>query len=372
MILQKLWFAEDGYEKMENCLSELKVKCLLLVHGERSYEKLGFREAFDDITKRNGIRVVHFTDFKPNPDVSSVVEGVKRFQKEKPDFLMAVGGGSAIDVAKCVKLYAKADTDENLLAQKDCCVDIPFAVMPTTAGTGSEATRFAVIYENGEKQSVTSEYFIPNMVLFAPATLGFLPMKQRKATFLDALSHAVESYWSVNANEESRAYAGEAIRLLMANTGYIETQEKFGRHDLLQYAAYLAGKAINISQTTAGHAMCYKLTSLFGLPHGQATFLCVVRLWRYMQSVESMQTVLREIAGCMGYEKSEAAVSEMEDMLRRWKIIEKLKSEADEDYEQVLHQLVTSVNQTRLKNHPVTLPDEILQDLYRKILAGVF
>ena len=371
MTLQKLWFADDGYKKLEEYMHVCSVKRVMIVHGA-SYNKLRISKAFGDIIARNEIQVVHFTEFSPNPDVAAVLLGVRLLQKEKPDFLMAVGGGSALDVAKCIKLYGKADTGVGLLSQKNVCEDVPFAVLPTTAGTGSETTRFAVIYENGEKQSVTSQKFIPDIVLFDSSVLEFLPMNQRKATFLDALSHAVESYWSVNASEVSRAYAEEAIRLLMANTEYIDSPEMFERYDILQYAAYLAGKAINISQTTAGHAMCYKLTSIFGISHGQAAALCMTRLWRYMESVESVKGILNELSRCMGYVHSSEAILKLEDMLKRWDMAKPLKTEEETDYMVILNLLSDSVNPTRLKNHPVQLSKEIFRELYRKILTGVF
>ena len=146
--------------------------------------------------------------------------------------------------------------------------------MPTTAGTGSEATRYAVIYFDGEKQSISDYSCIPSAVLMDASVLKTLPIYQKKSTMMDAFCHAIESYWSVNSSEESRQYSRRAIQLIMENKDLYIGNDETGNTQMLK-AAHLAGKAINLTQTTAGHAMCYKLTSLYGIAHGHAAALCV-------------------------------------------------------------------------------------------------
>ena len=187
--------------------------------------------------------VVRFSDFKPNPLYDSVVEGVELFKKENCDSIFAVGGGSAMDVAKCIKLYSNMPGDGKdgaWLREKIVPNEIPFLAMPTTAGTGSEATRYAVIYYGGEKQSITSESFIPATVLMDPNSLKTLPLYQKKATMCDALCHSIESFWSVNSTEESRKYSAEAIREVLANMeGYLANREEANAGMLM--AAHKAG-----------------------------------------------------------------------------------------------------------------------------------
>ena len=89
--------------------------------------------------------------------------------------------------------------------------------MPTTAGTGSEAARYAVVYYDGAKQSVTSESFIPGTILMDPNALKTLPAYQKKSTMCDALCHAIETFWSVNSTEESKVYSRTAIEGVLAN-----------------------------------------------------------------------------------------------------------------------------------------------------------
>ena len=330
---QKIFFDKGN---LISYIKKFSPKNILLVHGKTFY-RLTLAEIFD------GLQTVHFTDFKPNPLSKSVDAGVKVFRENNCDMIIAVGGGSAIDVAKCIKLNAAQD--------------IPFIVAPTTAGTGSEATRFAVVYKDGEKQSITDVCMIPDVIYFDAEPLKILPPYQRKATLLDAFSHAAESYWSVKANDVSRAFAKEALRIIVAlYENYFDGKTSDAENISLLYAAYLAGKAINISETTAGHAMSYKLTSLFGISHGHAAALCNAGLWQYMQSSDAVKE-LTEIIGDKTFR----------ELLNRAELIYPLK---DADYNSTLELLTKSVNPVRLKNFPVPLPEDVIRKIYRQILIG--
>ena len=124
--------------------------------------KLRLGKFFDELPKRHKVKIIHFTDFKPNPNYKSVVEGVKIFNEEKCDEMIAVGGGSSIDVAKCIKLFSNMNPEKNFLMQEILPNKINFLAIPTTAGSGSEATQFAVIYHEGKKYSVENENYSYN------------------------------------------------------------------------------------------------------------------------------------------------------------------------------------------------------------------
>jgi alcohol dehydrogenase class IV len=277
-----------------------------------------------------------------------------------------------MDVAKCIKLYANMESGENWLKQPVIPNDIPLFAVPTTAGTGSEATRFAVIYDHGVKQSVAHESCIPSAVLFDPDTLKSLPLYQKKATMLDAFSHAAESYWSVHSTAESRGYADAAIRQIMAaKEGYLAGTDA-GNAAMLQ-AANTAGKAINITQTTAGHAMCYKLTGLYGISHGHAAALCNAVLFPYMlqnpdactdpRGRAQLESALQGIADAMGCDTPAQAAEQFRSLLHELEITAPaLRSEED------IRILCGTVNPERLRNHPAALNAETIEQLYRKIL----
>ncbi len=372
---QRIITPGDNYKGLDDWIKETGCKKILLVcDGSILYQK-EFNAHLEEID-RMGVEMIGFRDFQPNPLYENVQTGVKLFREEKCDAIIAVGGGSAMDVAKCIKLYGNlsGDGENGSWLEADYAENnIPFLAMPTTAGTGSEATRYAVIYYDGKKQSVTSESFIPDTVLMDPNTLITLPPYQKKATMCDALCHAIESFWSVNSTDESKEYSRKAIELVIANMdGYLENTEE-GRNNML-LAANTAGKAINITQTTAGHAMCYKITSLFGSAHGHAAILCDRVLFPWMQEYtdkcidprgeQYLKNTLCEIGYAMGCETPELAAEKLES------IFEKLQLEVPTARETQFEELKTSVNPIRLKNHPIALDVDAIDMLYHKILNG--
>ena len=276
-----------------------------------------------------------------------------------------------MDVAKCIKLYSNLVPGTNYLQQKIVPNDIPFLAMPTTAGTGSEATRFAVIYKDGSKQSISDFSCIPDTVLLDSSVLKTLPLYQKKSTMMDALCHAIESFWSVNSTDESRAYSRDAIRRVMANMdGYLANSDQ-GNSGML-FASNTAGKAINITQTTAGHAMCYKITGFFGCAHGHAAALCDRVLYPWMihntarcidpRGEAYLARVLDEIALAMGCENAEAGAERFDELF------DSLALEIPTANEEQFAALKSSVNPVRLRNHPIQLDEDIIDQLYHKIL----
>ncbi len=360
--------SEGNYKGLDDWL-EGKQKVLLVCDGS-----IKFLDKFNRKLDEVKVPLIRFSDFQPNPLYESVVEGVKVFRDEQCNSIFAVGGGSAMDVAKCIKVYCEMDGDgENgeFLKQEIRPNEIPFLAMPTTAGTGSEATRYAVIYYDGKKQSVTSESIIPETVLMDPDCLKTLPLYQKKATMSDALCHAIESFWSVNSTEESKEYSRRAIHGILEHMdGYLANTEKGNAGMLL--VAHMAGKAINITQTTAGHAMCYKITSMFGCAHGHAAILCDQVLYPWMikhtdrcsdpKGKACLEKTLDEIGRALGCEDAQTGAAKLEE------IFNKLELNIPEATEEQYEELKTSVNPVRLKNHPIALDEETIDKLYHDIL----
>ena len=360
--------ADQNYKELDNWLADKK-KVLLVCDLS-----IQFLDKFNKKLEEISIPMIRFSDFQPNPLYESVVEGVKLLRNEECDSIIAVGGGSAMDMAKCIKAYCQMEgdgTEGGFLKQEIRPNGIPFLAMPTTAGTGSEATRYAVIYFEGKKQSVTSESFIPETVLMDPDCLKTLPLYQKKATMCDALCHAIESFWSVNSTEESREYSRSAIQGVMEHMeGYLNNTEE-GRKGML-LAANTAGKAINITQTTAGHAMCYKITSLFGCAHGHAAMLCDRVLYPWMtdntdkcidpRGEAYLKLILDEIGQALGCENAKAGAKKLQEIFDF--LTFEIPAATDAQYEE----LKTSVNPVRLKNHPVALDENTIDQLYHEIL----
>ena len=361
--MQRIIEIQDNYEIIRN-LFEPTEKVFLVCDGSFSYLKIG--KYFDTMPN-----LVKFSDFKPNPDYESVKKAVALYRREDCNSIVAVGGGSAIDLAKCVKLYANMSNDKEYIEQEIIPNDTPLIAVPTTAGTGSEATRYAVIYYQGNKQSITHESCIPSVVIFDASALETLPDYQRKCTMLDALCHAIESFWSVNSTDKSKMYSKKAIKLILENMDGYLANDKTANRNMLK-AANTAGKAINITQTTAGHAMCYKLTSMFGIAHGQAAAMCVRKLLPYMttnadkcidtRGNDYLNHIFIEIADAMGCDSAESMCERFDSIYQSLALPKANYTEED------INALSHSVNSVRLKNHPILLDLNTIELLYRQIL----
>ena len=289
-----------------------------------------------------------------------------------------------MDTAKCIKLFTGLSKDRPYLEQEYRENDIPLLVHPTTAGTGSESTPFAVIYQDGEKCSVEHESIYPKYRIEDARSLRSLPMYQKKVTLLDALSHAMEAIWSKYSNEDSRAYGQKAISLILTNyKAYLSLENKNEAKvqgkassaedpsesvlESIAEAANLAGKAIAVTKTTAGHALSYKLGSICQLPHGLATAMVNRALYPFMCREKSRMIHpenLLFLAKCFSAETEEEGAKRYLEILEDLEILPNLSVKEGD-----LENLVAAVNPERLSNHPIALREEDIGLLYKEILG---
>lgn len=347
-----------GIGQLASLLDELRCKRFLLVH-DASYPYLSIREQIESIR----IPRIVFSDFSPNPLHDDADKGVSLLKAEQCDAIVAVGGGSSLDVAKCIKL----DSD----------MDIPLIAIPTTAGTGSESTRHIVVYRDGKKESLGDERVIPNFVIFEPKVLETLPRYQKICTMLDAFCQGIESYWSVNATAETRILSEKAIAgIIHSYKAYLELPFDPEVAEKIMTAANFSGQAINLTQTTAAHAMSYKLTSMYRLPHGHAVAICLPQVWAKMsERIEEQPNdpqnialggIFGQIANIMGVHTVQEAIGDIVSLLRYMGI----SSPVSENYEADIKALALSVNPIRLKNNPVIFTEDELEAMYRNIVVG--
>ena len=325
---------------------------------------------------------VMFSDFTPNPLYEQVCKGIDLFQITKCDSILAVGGGSAIDVAKCIKLAVLAKEGNSALipplvsTRVECeGSKIPFIAIPTTAGTGSESTHNAVMYYEGAKQTVTNDGILPDYAVLEPSVLKTLPLYQKKCTMMDALCQGIESWWSVNSTEESYEYSRKTIELIMSNwRKYIfENDDESAKQIML--AANYGGRAINITQTTAAHAFSYKITSLYKLPHGHAVAVCLPEIWKYMighmdkcidsRGQEYLAGIFAKISKAMGCENPERAIAIFRQMMLDMDLKNPVADKRDEE----IVVLSCSVNYVRLNNNPVELDVATIENVYNIIVG---
>lgn len=338
----------------------LEGRKFLLVR-DQSYNHLEIKKVFDQVPH------VEFTGFTSNPLYEQVCAGVNAYHEQCCEMIVAVGGGSAIDVAKCIKLFSRMDPHINYLKQEMIDTGILLIAVPTTAGTGSESTCHAVIYHEAVKQSICHSSIIPDYAVLEPSVLKTLPVYQKKCTMLDALCQAIESWWSINSNDESIEFSKKAILDIRNHwKAYINDNTEEAAEKIIEAANY-AGRAINITATTAAHAMSYKITSIYKLPHGHAVSVCMTTVWKYIlehtdqcvdnRGEEYLKNTLKEIKKLIDYD---------------WycSLLEKLEMGNPQSInrERELRILTQSVNSDRLKNSPVELKPEVIREMYERIV----
>jgi alcohol dehydrogenase class IV len=223
-----------------------------------------------------------FSGFRPNPRLEDVLEGCDVVARDRPDLVIGIGGGSAMDTAKLVRILPAGEAGRRAVLHGE--TDLlrtdapPLVLVPTVSGSGSEVTRFATVYADGRKYSVDHARVLATVSVVDPDLAATCPPTVAFSCVLDALAHALESYWSVRSTDCSRALAGEALSALrkVAADGRRSLDGAARAH--VAMSAIRAGRAIDATRTTAAHAFAYPTTVRFGVPHGLACALHLIWL----------------------------------------------------------------------------------------------
>ena len=257
-----------------DALKTAGARSVFLVTGNSSFSTCGAEAALQPLNQEYKIR--RFSGFPANPTLSSVAEGLAAFRSGSFDALVAVGGGSVIDTAKLIATLSAQDGEpERFLVGRQSIrrQGPPLIAVPTTAGSGSEATHFATVFVEGRKHSVSHVSMLPSVAIVDPDLTTTAPSRLTATCGFDAFSQAMESFWSVRSTDESRQLAEQAVRLVLRHLeNAVCRPSPDSRYGMCQ-ASHLAGQAINITTTTVPHAMSYFMTSQFGIPHGHAVGL---------------------------------------------------------------------------------------------------
>ncbi len=259
---------------------------------------LGMCDRVTQVLEDLGLKYEIFYDVEPDPSLDTVMRGVEMMNNFNPDVIIPVGGGSPMDAAKIMWLmYEHPETDFESLAMRFMDIrkrvyELPplgqkamLVAIPTTSGTGSEVTPFAVVTDNrtGMKYPLADYALTPNMAIVDPELVLHLPKALTAYSGLDALTHAIEAYVSVLASEFTNGLALEAIRLLFK---YLPSAYENGAKDpkareKVHYAATMAGMAFANAFLGVCHSLAHKLGSTFHVPHGLANALLISHIIRY-------------------------------------------------------------------------------------------
>ncbi len=305
-----------------------------------------------------------FAGYHANPDLADSEAGAELFRREGCDGLISIGGGSCMDTAKAVKARLNSADEEALKAGRlEKNVPCPHIAIPGTAGTGSEATQIAVVYVNGNKVSLNHETLKPEGVILDPDLLDTLPEYHKKSCALDALAQGIESYWSRGSTDDSKVHAFLAVIGVLDNLkAYLAGDPKAA--DEMLDASFQSGKAIQITRTTAAHAMSYRLARTTGIAHGHACMLTLPVLWEKMAEHDEMKETLEDLAAKMRMGNQQMVPKLLRGILYDLEMV--IPPMPDD---RTLDDLADSVNIERLNNHPVRMTREEIREVYRKSLT---
>jgi alcohol dehydrogenase len=356
-------------------LEDNEIKRVLLVTGKNSYSTSSARSLLEPHLSE--VQAIRFHDFSDNPRVEDVSRGIQELNSSHCQAIIAVGGGSVLDMAKLIKAYCDSDAEISSQVEHNnvgLC-EPPLVALPTTAGSGSEATEFAVVYVEGKKYSVSDAKLRPNLVFLVPEFTHSAPPYLTAITGMDALTQSIESFWSVNSTELSQEYSKEALNLIWHNLPRaVQENDESARAELMK-AAHLAGKAINIAKTTSAHAISYSFTTYHGIPHGHAVALTIAYFCEYNSQVSEqdcndergvghVRRIFSEIQNIVGdIDLENTLLSFIRNLGLNLTI-----PESPDGVEKDIERILGNINAQRMRNNPRGVQGEYLRKMLQSII----
>ena len=287
----------------------------------------GFRQrgTVDTITNALGSRLLAvIDDVKPNPDVEDLQVQSARLRPERPDTLIALGGGSTIDTAKALaRLLTQPDgTSLKALLSEGVAATtapaLPVIAIPTTAGTGAEVTPFGTVWDHAGKMkySIVAEDLYPKLAILDPELTLEMPAEITVASGLDAISHALESAWNRNATPVTLGLVTKSLRLSMQSLAAAnENPGDIAARTAMMQASVLAGLAISQTRTALAHSISYPLTANFNLPHGLACSFTLPALLEFNAASDDGR--LADLALGVGYADTDDFARGLSELFER-------------------------------------------------------
>lgn len=299
-----------GWGSLQHLLVEVQkfeAKNILIV-TDPLLKELGIVDHINKPLQENGYRTTLYTDIAPEPPLAIGEQLVDYTRKHQFDLVIGLGGGSALDLAKLAAVLATHDgkvadylnlTGTKTLENKG----LPKILIPTTSGTGSEVTNISVLSLQTTKDVVTHDYLLADVAIVDPELTISLPAKVTAATGVDALTHAIEAYVSINANEVTDGLALQAIKLISSSirTAVHDGKNKQARSDM-SYGSYLAGLAFFNAGVAGVHALAYPLGGQYHIAHGDSNAVLLPYVMGYIR--QSCEKRMKDILDAMGLSSS--------------------------------------------------------------------
>ena len=307
MVNNFYWYLPTEIIFGDDALANLKKKAIkfgkkaFLVTGRNFARKSGLLDEIEFLLGEAEIEVKIFSGAIPDPDTKTCEEGARICRKAGCDFIIVAGGGSAMDTAKSIAILAtNPGRLENYFGvEKATRLPLPIIAIPTTAGSGSEVTRYAVIIEtrSKEKKTITCAGICPRLSLVQPSLTLSLSGSLTASTGVDALSHAVEGALGKKITSLSLAIARDTVRIIKeALPQVIRNPNDLESRGKMSLAAMMAGFVINQTGTVIGHGMGYPLTINYRVQHGTASSLVLPAIFEFL-SGKGYRERISEVTG---------------------------------------------------------------------------
>lgn len=359
MIQQQVYLGTSSIKELLPTLQKLNPQHIFLVRGKSSYEICGAKAIVNEVLGILHCRVTEFYDFEDNPKAEDLVRGLQLLHNSQVSVILAVGGGSVLDMAKLIRFFYSYSGDVIGKEFKKERALLPLIVLPTTAGTGSEATHFAVLYKDKVKYSVEHDEILPDTVIVYPPFTYNNPSYLTACTGFDALAQCIEAYWNVNATAESDEYAERAIDLLWNNLPLAVNSPTVAIRNMISEGSYWAGRAINITKTTAPHAFSYPFTTYYGYPHGHAVALTFPFFFSYCNKINDIKikAKMERLCNLIGLHDNILSLSFIKEYIDTLGLLRKHHDKFN------VAMILQFVNMDRLSNYPVDIDIFFLREL---------
>lgn len=356
----EIYFGKNGISHMSNIVKKLQLSRIMVVagnHVENAY--------LQQLKEHLPIKAI-FTNISPNPDVEQVDECAGQIREENIDGVIAIGGGSVLDLAKAAGCVA--DTNDSIRVYYGTgkvlpIGKIPVIAIPTTSGTGSEVTSVSVLTDrkNGKKNPVGSEGLYPKYAVVDWELTKSMPPYVTACSGIDVLCHAVEAFWSIGHQPITDVLAIDAIKTVFEYLpiAFHQPDDDIAREKMSE-AALLAGLAFGIPKTTGSHACSFPLTNIYNIPHGEACALTLDYFLDYnAQFPESRIDVLVKALGMNNSRELSQAIKQLKKELKlRCDLIDLSLTK------EKIEELVVLSQHPNLKNNPVDISEEVLREMY--------
>ena len=375
----KIHFGNGSLSELERVVKEYNPKNIFLVTGKNFAKKTGLRDKMLNYLK--GYEVFVYDNVNPVPKLEDVNNAINTVIGNYHDLIIGIGGGSVLDTSKIVSVMLK--NDGKILdyhgGKKIKNKGVPLIAIPTTAGTGSEVTPFAAFYYNKRKKSFGSieDYLVyPDHAIVDPELTLTMPKELTASSGLDALSQALESYWSINSNPLSDTHAIQSIKLILENLDY--SYERINDVDArfnMSKASLEAGLAFSQTATTAPHSISYPMTAHFNLSHGFACALTLPEFLLYNYNInkedcldkrgyEFVKKRLDKLAWDFGFKSLNDFYDKIRSLMKKVDAPLTLTGAGINDIEIILNE---GFSPERMNNNPRKVTRESLKRILEKI-----